>query len=225
MNIIEWSDIGLSSLRWLIGVTTGALLGLLIALTIDRCKSWNLLQTISNGALNFLRALPVLGLVPIIQYGIGVEEYGKIGLVAWATLFPVWLSVSSSMQHNDSELILTLQSLQVSQRDILKHYIIPKVIGGLILGIQVSIGLGWIVVVASELIGTYSQGFWAGGLGYKLFYAYELNNWQSMLYCLLIFGILGMVSSQIFEKLTGLLFPRSKGFNPILDSANNNGWG
>jgi NitT/TauT family transport system permease protein len=104
----------------------------------------------------------------------------------------------------------------VSKKDFLLVYVIPKVIGGIILGINVSIGIGWLCVVAAELIGTYSQGFWSGGLGYKLYIAHNNNDWYMVLTSLALFGILGIFSSTLWKLFVSSLFTAKGGFNPFL---------
>ena len=74
-------------------------------------------------------------------------------------MFPVWLSVQSAITKRLPELELVLKANNLSKRELLIIYIIPKVTGGIMLGIQVGIGIGWLCVVAAELIGTFRKAF------------------------------------------------------------------
>jgi ABC-type nitrate/sulfonate/bicarbonate transport system permease component len=73
---------------------------------------------------------------------------------------------------------------------------------GWLKGVEVAIGIGWVAVVAAEWVGTFSEGFWAGGLGYRVVMAHDANNRPGMLICIALFGVLGMLSSGAWRKLT-----------------------
>jgi len=209
---IELYDIFLSLLRWGIGIVIGSAFGLVWALTsFSRTRAFQAMDSL----LDFLRALPIIALVPVVQFWFGISEFGKIGLIAWTSFFPVWLQVRSALRRRDIELEVRMTAARLSRRDILYMYHVPRIIGGLNVGVSISIGICWISLVAAELVGTYNQGFWAGGLGYKLFLAFELNNWLTGSLALILFGALGAGTSFCWNNyLRQLLFVR-RGFDPI----------
>ena len=212
MSVVEINDIGLSVLRWAIGLSIGCLLGLVFAI-LGNYKYTNHSSKIIN---DFLRAIPIIGLVPVIQMNIGVNEFGKIGLIAWAVMFPVWITVRSALNQKMENSELMLKSANIIQFKYFKLFTFPKLFSGFLKGIEIAIGIAWLAVVAGEWVGTYTQGFWAGGLGYKLIVGYELSNWEMVHYNLLIFGALGFVSAHLWRFSTKIIFEKSKTFNPIV---------
>lgn len=209
---IDIHDIFLSSLRWLLGLSIGCVLGLCFAL-LGSFRYSNFALRIF---VDFLRAIPIIGLVPVIQMNFGINEYGKIGLIAWAVIFPVWITVSSAMEKKMENSKLLLSASKIKGWSLFKLFTLPKLLGGFLRGVELAIGIAWLAVVAAEWIGTYTQGFWGGGLGYKLILGNELNNWEMVHFNLLTFGILGLSTAYIWRLLMYLLFQRSKSFNPIL---------
>jgi len=207
------SDILISCLRWLIGLLVGSLLGIFFGLITFYLKPINQMSKI---LFNFFRSIPIIGLVPVIQMAFGVSEFGKIGLISWGVFFPVWLSVQSAMNRKIPELELVFKCIRLTLKEKIFVYHLPKVLGGIILGVQVGIGIGWLCVVAAELIGTFSQGFWAGGMGYKLFLAHDNNDWYTVLSILFIFGLLGYLSSTLWDKFLKSYIFKQKAFNPII---------
>jgi sulfonate transport system permease protein len=198
-------DVLLTTLRWGGGVILGAAAALIAsvleaavrgALRVVRLAA---LDSVLTVPFDFLRALPVIALVPLVQL-IGVDEWWKFGLVAWAAIFPIWLRIRQAwlQQMLDTELALRASGLR--RRDIFRSYDLPKARAGLLQGIEISIGIAWISTVAAEWIGTFSRGFWAGGLGYKVLVAHDANNWAAMLACLAYFGVLGIASTYIWRK-------------------------
>lgn len=165
---------------------------------------------------DFLRAIPIIGLVPVIQMNIGINEYGKIGLIAWAVIFPVWITVRNAIEKNLENSDLRLKASGITGYKYFSLFVFPKVLGGFLRGVELAIGIAWLAVVAAEWIGTYTQGFWSGGLGYKLVYGYELNNWGTVHISLLLFGLLGFLSAYAWHWTMHLVFEKSKSFNPII---------
>lgn len=213
---IAFNDIVLSFIRWFLGLSLGSAFGLLFAL-LGSYKSSRLIFKITN---DFLRAIPILALVPVIQMNIGINEYGKIGLIAWAVMFVVWITVRNSIEKNIENANLTLVASKISGYEYFKLFTFPKVLGGFLKGVELGIGIAWLALVAAEWIGTFTQGFWAGGLGYKLLVGYDLNNWQTVHLGILIFGLLGLTTAYSWRLLMYLLFERNKRFNPIIKEVN-----
>lgn len=193
-------DIILTFIRWFIGLIFGAFMGILLAaldgLFHNINKNYSKLLIIIG---DFFRALPIIALVPIIQL-ISVSEQWKIGLIAWAVMFPVWLSINQARNKKMTDSEISLLGIGMKRIDFIKHYHFPKALSGLLVGIDIGIGVAWLSVVAAEWIGTYSTGFWAGGLGYKIMRAHDANNWIGMMSCLILFGILGITSSKLWRK-------------------------
>lgn len=209
---ITFIDILLSLLRWGIGLSFGVTAGCILSFISYSIGRWSDRLSL---LLDFLRAVPIIGLVPVIQMTIGYGESGKFLLIAWATAFPVWISVDSALKRKSSELEIILTCYQLTWFEYFKHYIFPRLLAGFVSGVEVSIGIGWLSVVAAELIGIYQDGFWAGGLGYLIMDAHNLNNWHDVVLGLVIFGLLGMTTAKIWNLLYRYLFSSVKGFNPM----------
>jgi sulfonate transport system permease protein len=211
MDEIVCKDILLSLLRWSIGLSIGCILGLIMAL-LGTFKPLLFVFKMSN---DFLRAIPIIGLIPVVQMNIGINEYGKVGLIAWAVLFPVWITVRNAIEKKLESSELTLMAANIKGVSFFKIFTFPKILGGFLRGIELGIGIGWLAVVAAEWIGTYTQGFWSGGLGYKMLLGYELNNWWTVHSGLLLFGILGLCTAYIWRIVMKVAFEKNKSFNPI----------
>lgn len=205
-------DLFLSTLRWLLGLTGGAVVGLLLG-------SLGAIRQLDRGflghVLNFARAIPILGLVPVVQMTVGVEEYGKIGLIAWAVAFPVWLSIRDARSRSIGVVEGMFPKVFDSRSSFFRHILFPRICGGFFLGIEIGIGVAWLSVVAAEWIGTFNSGFWSGGLGYRLIVAYEANDWVLLITILILFGSMGLVSMVGWKSIGGSVFRLGNGFDPI----------
>lgn len=163
--------------------------------------------------------MPIIGLVPVVQMNIGINEYGKIGLIAWAVMFPVWITVRAAMDKKLESADLMLKAANTSNWNYFKLFTFPKLLGGFLRAVEIAIGIAWLAVVAAEWIGTYREGFWAGGLGYKLIVGYDQNNWTVVHLSLVIFGLLGLTSAYLWRLISTVLFTKIKKlkwFNPVV---------
>jgi len=196
-------DVFLSSLRWLIGLVIGSTLGLCLGV-LSLLKTADVVQKPLG---DFLRALPILGLVPFVQWFVGLNEFGKIGLIAWGVMFPVWISVRSAGKLSNLEIEAVLAAGRFSWRQKLRVYNGPRILLGFKTGVDIAVGLAWLAVVAAEMIATYSNGFWAGGLGFRLWQAYRTtNDLATASAALLVFGLLGILSSLLWRKIAPKLY-------------------
>jgi len=195
-------DVLLTTLRWFGGVALGAVVALGVSvfevLLRAALRKFRLTILPFTIVFDFLRALPVIALVPLVQM-IGVDEWWKFALIAWAVMFPTQLAIRQSWLEQMTDTELALKASGLRKIDILRNYDLPKAIRGLLRGIEISIGIAWISVVAAEWIGNLRPGFWDGGLGYRVEYANQANNWNGVLACLGLFGVLGVVSTCLWR--------------------------
>jgi len=195
-------DVLLTTLRWSGGVALGAVVALsvsvfemLLRAALRRFRLAILPFTI---VFDFLRALPVIALVPLVQM-LGVDEWWKFALIAWAVTFPTWLAIRQSWLEQMIDTELALKASGLRKIYIFRSYDLPKAFRGLLRGIEISIGIAWISTVAAEWIGNLRPGFWDGGLGYRVEYAHQSANWNGVLACLGLFGVLGVVSTFLWR--------------------------
>lgn len=211
MHHILSYDIFLSLIRWALGLSIGCLLGLMMAV-LGSLRYTSLPLKI---ACDFLRAIPIVALVPVVQMNVGINEYGKIGLIAWAVMFPVWISVRGSIEKRIESAEMVLQCVNPNKVRFFRLFLFPKLLGGFLKGIELAIGIAWLALVAAEWVGTFTQGFWAGGIGYKIITAYDQNNWKTVHLGLIYFGGLGLFSAYMWRGMLQLIFKRIKSFNPL----------
>lgn len=198
MLALEWYDVFVSTLRWTIGLGIGALCALAISFILLLIR---LLQGPAQFAFGFARALPILALVPLFQQIIGVNEVSKITLIAWATFFPIIISSVDAVREPIPDLERRFRLRPNAAQVLFWHYSVPRVLIGFGAGVQVAIGIGWLTVVAAELIGTFSSGPFRGGLGNFVMVAFENGRFDLGFVGLGVFGVLGMGTSFLWSTI------------------------
>lgn len=193
---IELQDVLMSLYRWSIGLSIGATLALVWVLVAAK---WRPLLRFSVLFFSFFRTLPIIALSALFGY-ISIKDDAKIALIAWACFFPVVISTASAIPKETGDLFRRL-SLRTNGKSIIyKHFIIPQICRSFFAGTEIAIGIGWLTVVAAEIIGTPSTGWNAGGLGDKVYQAFQNGDFETGYIGLFIFGVLGVITTWIWKK-------------------------
>ena len=96
------------------------------------------------------RTLPVLALVPLFILWFGIES-AEGGLVALATVFPVYLDTYAGIRSIDNKLVevATHDRSPAPEPADLAPVILPGALPSALVGLRYSLGLAWLVLVIS----------------------------------------------------------------------------
>ena len=186
-----------SSLRWLMGIGIGTIAAVsLYLLGVSFCA---VRRPISLSA-DFFRAIPVIALVQAFFAFFGPAEVGKFLMIAWATAFPIYVHILHAAVIGPEERLIFLAG-RATSRERLIWLQLPLLSAAVLGGLRIAVGIGWISVVAAEMLGVFDSGPWSGGLGYGVTRLSEISDYPAMTVYLAVFGILGLGSAAVFEWL------------------------
>jgi ABC-type nitrate/sulfonate/bicarbonate transport system permease component len=143
--------------RLAIGFTIGTALAIALGLAMGyRPRLYNLLDPL----IELLRPIPKAALVPALVLFLGVDNAMKITSIALAVFFPVVINTMQGARGVDPVLINTARTLGVRPLALLRKVILPASAPFIFSGMRLSIALGLILAVISEMIaGTGGIGF------------------------------------------------------------------
>jgi len=193
---LEVHDILISLFRWSCGVAVGGMLGFTFALA---CYYGRWISQPATTLFAFLRALPILALVPLLLKLVGANEWAKVVLIAWACFFPVFLSVHEAVRQPVRDMEDRLDVNRVDGWRRFLHYDLPRLIQGFDAGMTVSMGIGWLTVVAAEFSNSDNFGWNRGGLGQCVYHCFENANYLCGYTGLVAFGVLGLSSNVLWR--------------------------
>ena len=187
-----WRHIGVSSARVAAGFAIGASLGLALgsATTLNAR-----LHRLLDPSLQALRAVPSLAWVPLLLLWLGIDTAPKLALIAIGTFFPMYLATASGLRDVDRKLVEVGQQLGLSPRAVLLKIYLPASLPALFTGLRASLGLGWMFLVAAELIAATS------GLGYLLTDGRETGRADLVLIAIITLAILGKASDALLVAI------------------------
>jgi sulfonate transport system permease protein len=168
------------------GVIAGTLLGAISGY-------WGLAKRLIDPTVQALRAIPSLAWVPLFILWLGIFETSKIALIAIGVFFPIYLGVMGAILSVDRKIVEVGRAFRLSGPAMIRRILLPAVLPAYVVALRVGLGLGWMFVVAAELIGA------SEGLGYLLLDGQQLGKPAQILAAIVIFAILGKATDWLIE--------------------------
>ncbi len=155
-----WTDTASSLTRLGLGVLIAAVLGLLIGLFTGA------LPLVSAGLsplLTVTSLIPPLALLPILFIVFGLGELSKVVLIAIGITPFIARDIQRRTLEIPAEQLVKAQTLGASTPQILVRVLLPQLMPKLIDAVRLSLGAGWLFLIAAEAIAA------TDGLGYRIF--------------------------------------------------------
>jgi sulfonate transport system permease protein len=168
--------------RVLVGFGIGAAVGTLMGLLTGGSR---LARLLLDPSIQGLRAIPSLAWVPLFVLWLGIFETSKVALIALGVFFPVYLGMLSAIQSVDRKLIEVGRVFGLSPTGVALRITWPAVMPVWIASLRSGLGLGFMFLVAAELMGA------SEGLGYLLVDGQQMGRADTILVAMIIFGVLG----------------------------------
>ncbi|MBD2108238.1 ABC transporter permease [Nodosilinea sp. FACHB-13] len=138
--------------------------------------------------LQALRNIPSIAWVPLFILWLGIYESSKVMLIAVGVFFPVYLNLMSGIQGVDRKLVEVGKIYRLSQLQLVRRVFLPATLPAYLVGLRNGLGLGWMFVVAAELMGA-SQ-----GLGYLLIDGQTTGRPAVIIASIVLFALLGKLT-------------------------------
>ena len=187
-----WQHVLVSSARALAGLAIGGGLGLLLGLLTG---SFRTLETLLDTALQMLRNIPALALIPLVILWFGIDESAKLFLVAVGVFFPIYLNTFHGIRSVDKGLIEMARSYGLSGWSLWRHVILPGALPSVLVGLRFSLGLMWVLLIVAETISAQS------GIGYLTMNAREFLQTDVVLVGILLYAALGKLADVLAKAL------------------------
>ncbi|OKO73187.1 ABC transporter permease [Bradyrhizobium sp. NAS96.2] len=169
-----------------LGVIAGTIMGAISGY-------WDFAKRLLDPTVQALRAIPSLAWVPLFVLWLGIFETSKVALIAVGVFFPIYLGVMGAILSVDRKIVEVGRVFRLSGPAMIRRILLPAVLPAYVVALRVGLGLGWMFVVAAELIGA------SEGLGYLLLDGQQLGKPAQILAAIVIFAILGKLTDWLIE--------------------------
>jgi sulfonate transport system permease protein len=189
VDLWQSGDLQRNTLVTLGRVAAGFGIGVIIATVLGAAAGYSpLVRRLLDPSLQALRAIPSIAWVPLFILWLGIFEASKITLIAVGVFFPVYLGLMGAIQSVDRKLVEVGRAFRLSDVDMVRRILLPAVLPAYVISLRSGLGLGWMFVVAAELMGASS------GLGYLLIDGQELGKPAEIIAAIVAFAIVGKAS-------------------------------
>ena len=128
-----------------LAIVTAVPLGVLIGLNPTA-------RAIADPLIEFYRPVPPLAYLPLIVIWCGIGEPSKILLIWLAIFAPLTISTQQGVRRVKQSRLRGAQALGATRWQLIRYIVVPSAAADVLTGIRVSLGVGWSVLVAAELI-------------------------------------------------------------------------
>jgi sulfonate transport system permease protein len=174
------------------GLVLGVAAGVFLAVL---CGLFWLGEDLLDPVIQAARAVPILGLVPLVIVWFGVGEFPKVFLIALGATFPVYLNTYAAIRGVDMKLVEAGQTFGLGRAGLVRKIILPGALPGFLVGLRFALVGSWIIDVVAEEINAQS------GLGYLINQAQTTNRIDIEFLCLAIYATLGLIADAIVRLL------------------------
>lgn len=185
-----WSHIGITLYRVLIGSLIGTIAAVLLGSLVG---FYNQAERLFDPMIQAFKSIPSLAWVPLFILWMGIGEPSKIALIAVGVFFPVYLNIVSGILNVDRKLIEVGKVYGFSHFELVRRIIFPVSLPSFFTGLRSGLGLGWMFVVAAELMGA-SQ-----GLGYLLVIGQNSASPDIIIASILLFAVVGKLTDWVIK--------------------------
>ncbi|WP_405015019.1 ABC transporter permease [Kitasatospora sp. NBC_01539] len=183
-----------AGLGLLIGASAGLVLGVVTGF-------FRLGEELLDSAVQVLRTVPFLALVPLFMVWFGITETAKVALIGVATSFPMYVSTSGGVRNTDRKLVEAMRSFGLGRWAVVREVVLPGALPALLSGLRLSMTLSVIALIAAEEINS------TEGIGYLMAQAQNFSRTDVLAVCILVYGLLGLLADGVVRGLERLLMP------------------
>jgi sulfonate transport system permease protein len=153
-------------------------------------------RSLLDPTLQALRAIPSIAWVPLFILWLGIFEASKVALIAVGVFFPVYLGVAAAIQGIDRKIVEVGRVFRLSRLAMVRRVLLPAILPAWIVALRSGLGLGFMFVVAAEIMGA------SEGLGYLLVDGQQLGRPDTIIAAIISFAVLGKLADGLLVAIT-----------------------
>lgn len=170
-------------------VTWGFTLAVVLAIPLGLAIGWyRRAEMALNPILQILRPISPLAWIPIAILWFGVGDLAAIFLIFIGCFFPLLLTAINAVQSVPAVYVNAGRNFGLGSGSLVWRVLYPAAVPRLIVGLRITLGIAWLVVVAAEMIAVSS------GLGFLIVDARNAGNRYDLVVAgMLIIGLIGLL--------------------------------
>lgn len=185
-------SIGYSILHLLIGLIVAVLLGIPLGILTGWSKR---AEYLIDPIIQILRPIPPLAWIPIAIMMLGLTHQAAGFIIFIGAFFPVLVNTYSGVRGTDPRLVEMAKTLGATDMQVLTKVVLPYSTPMMTAGVRISLGVGWMCVVAAEMFGVSKY-----GLGWMIPYYSNIFMYNYVFAYMLTLGLIGYIMDTMFKR-------------------------
>jgi ABC-type nitrate/sulfonate/bicarbonate transport system permease component len=184
--------------RVLMAVGTATLLGVPLGTAMGRSPRF---RAAVDPVLEFIRPIPPLAWIPLSILWFGIGNAQIVYIIFLAAFFPIVLNSMAGARDVDIYLVRAGLSLGARGGELFRTVVLPAALPQIFTGVRIGLGIGWMALVAGELVAAPS------GLGYMINNARTLFRSDYILLGMVLIGALGLALDFLMRQAMRFAMP------------------
>jgi len=183
-------------------VLTALAFAIVIGVTLGIMIGWNRKLRLSVGTLfELVRPIPPIAWLPIIIMWYGIGEFPKVLIVFIGAIMPIVINTYTGIKMVDPNILDMGRVFNATNRQLLFEIAIPSAVPVIFAGIRNGLGVGWMVVLAAEMIGA------KAGVGFLITRGMEYYDVALIMVGMVSIGIIGALLAVVTDYIERLVCP------------------
>lgn len=187
-----------SMARVAVGFGIATLIAVPLGLSMGAWPAWGEQMRV---VIEVLRPIPPFAWIPfgLLWFGVGPEQ--TVFVIVITSVFPILMNTVAGVEQVEPVLKRSALSLGASKFRLFVNVVLPRALPQIIVGLRIGLGFAWMVLVASELIGS------TAGLGYLILDSRNLGLPSLAFMGMFVIGIIGYLLDAGMRWLERVLLP------------------
>ncbi|MED4751926.1 ABC transporter permease [Brevibacillus choshinensis] len=185
-----FSNAAASLYRSIIGFLLVAVVGIVLGIAAGYFKP---IGTFFTPIVDVLNPIPKIALLPILMVWFGISDTTRVLLIFLTAFFPCFIATQDGVHGVKQVYVWAAQNMGASRIQILWKIILPASLPKIFDGLRVSLGLTFVMMFSSEMIGS-SNGL---GLGFMILTADMAGRTDLMFVSIFVIALLGFLFDRI----------------------------
>jgi sulfonate transport system permease protein len=174
------------------GFAIGAVAGIVLALVAGLNRIG---EAFVDGWMQVQRAIPTLGLIPLVILWLGIGELFKVVIIAVVVAVIMYIQTYAGLTGIDSRYVELAETVRLSRWNYIRLVVLPGALPGVFVGLRLAVTSSWLGLVVLEQINATS------GIGYLMFQAQQYAQTDVVVLGLVIYGLFGFISDAVLRVL------------------------
>lgn len=173
---------------FVLAVVAGVPLGMLLGASR---RAWDA----ANPIVQFLRPVSPLAWFPIVLFALKDAEKASVWVIFITALWPITLNTAAGASSVPRDQRAVAKVFKFGRWNYIRHILFPHTLPSIVTGMRLSMGIGWMVIVAVEMLSAVT------GIGNSIWIWYNGGDLPKVAAGIILVGAVGLVLDLLFLRL------------------------